>query len=129
MKDNSGIKNRWLHVRLSEQEYSLLHKQFLKTTERKISQYARNILLGNPMIAGHRNLTTETLITQFSTLVKTLNGLANNLNQSVHKLHTFDAVPEIKTWLSIHDRDKVKLFESMATLKEFMKENAAKWWL
>jgi len=129
MKDNPGIKNRWLHVRLSEQEYSLLHKQFSKTTERKISQYARNILLGNPMIAGHRNLSTESLTTEFSILVKTLNGLANNLNQSVHKLHTLDAVADIKTWLSMHERDRQKLHESMAILKEFMKENAAKWLL
>lgn len=129
MKDTSGIKNRWLHVRLSEQEYKLLHKQFSKTTEQKISQYARNILLGNPMIAGHRNLSADQLVAEFSVLVKSLNGLANNLNQSVHKLHTFDGVPEIRTWLNLHEKDRKMLFDSMATIKEFIQENSSKWLL
>lgn len=127
MKENPNIKNKWLHLRLSEEEFEMLQKAFANTTERKLSKYARNILLGKPMIAGHRNLSLDSLIIEFSTLVKTLNGLANNFNQSVHKLHTLDAVPDIKAWTGGHDRDKTALLQSIEIIKAYLKETSVKW--
>nr|WP_199077090.1 plasmid mobilization relaxosome protein MobC [Pedobacter sp. ASV19] len=127
MKENHDIKNKWLHLRLSEAEFQLLDKEFSKTTERKLSAYARNILLGKPMIAGHRNLSLDNLIVEFSSLVKTLNGLANNFNQSVHKLHTLDKIPQFQTWLTAHDQDKEALFQSIEIVRDYLKETSVKW--
>ncbi len=127
MKENNNIKDQWLHLRLSKDEYAQLNKAFSKTTERKLSKYARSILLGEPMIAGYRNLTSEDLIQQFAILVKTLNGIANNYNQTVHKLHTMDHVPEIKIWLQHNQQGTETLFHNIAEIKAQLQNFSEKW--
>lgn len=127
MTENKNIKNEWLHLRLSKAEYDQIHKAFSATTEKKLSKYARNILLGKPMIAGYRNLTSEALIKELSLLIKTLNGIANNYNQAVHKLHTLDHYPDIKRWLDIHEASGKIQAEHIASIKEYLKNFAEKW--
>jgi len=127
MKDQKNIKNKWLHLRLSEAEYLQLEKAFSKTTEKMISKYARNILLGTPMIAGYRNLSSEALITAFSDLLKTVNGIANNYNQTVHKLHTLDHVQQIKSWLDRNDGSGQILLNSIMEIKEMMNKISSQW--
>ncbi|XHR94253.1 plasmid mobilization relaxosome protein MobC [Mucilaginibacter sp. UC70_90] len=122
MKDNNNnnnkaIKDKWLHVRLSEKEQQQLSYQFSKTTERKLSAYARKILLGKPMISGYRNQSLDILIAEFITLNKTLNGIANNYNQSIHKLHTFDHFPQVKIWLDQQQKAPEHLLQSIASVK------------
>jgi len=122
-------KTKWLHLRLSETEFVQLHAAFKKTTERKLSAYARNILLGRPMIKGVRNLTTEALIQEFSRLQKDLNGIGNNYNQAVHKLHTLQHTEQFKKWLSVYELDRKKLLKDIETMKDFMNQSAASWLL
>ena len=47
-------RDQWLHLRLTEKEKLHIHKAFLKTTQRKLSDYARKILLGKPMCIFRR---------------------------------------------------------------------------
>jgi hypothetical protein len=89
-KDKKFSRNQWLHIRLTDQEKIKIHKAFLKTTQRRISDYARKILLGEPMIGTYRNAYMDELMKELIALRKDLNGLANNFNQTVHKLHTLD---------------------------------------
>jgi hypothetical protein len=127
MKESNNIRNKWLHLRLSEAEYLQLEKAFSRTTEKMLSKYARSILLGKPMIAGYRNLSSESLIAEFTVLLKTVNGIANNYNQSVHKLHTFDHVPQIKTWLESNRNSGQELLTGIREVKDMMNKIAAQW--
>jgi hypothetical protein len=127
MKDNNNIKNKWLHLRLSEAEYLQLEKAFSKTTEKMLSKYARSILLGKPMIAGYRNLSSEALIAEFAILLKTVNGIANNYNQTVHKLHTLDHVPQIIGWLAANESSGQVLLESIMEIKKMMNKITVQW--
>lgn len=120
-------RNKWLHLRLTEAEYKLLHTRFSGTTERKISTYARNILLGRPMIKGVRNLSAEALIQPFAQLLKDLNGLANNYNQAVHTLHVLQRQSEYKNWLVSYEMDRRKLLKDVADIRDFIHKNAASW--
>ena len=120
-------RNKWLHLRLSEAEYQQLRHQFASTTERKLSSYARHILLGKPMYKGVRNLTTEAMIRPFAQLLKDLNGLANNYNQAVHKLHVLQRHSEYKNWLVSHEMDRRKLLKEVAEIRDFIHKNAALW--
>jgi len=129
MKENNNIKNKWLHLRLSEAEYLQLEKAFSKTTEKKMSRYARNILLGKPMIAGYRNLSSESLISEFAALLKTVNGIANNYNQSVHKLHTLDHAPQIKMWLDGNRDSGPILLDNIREIKLMMNKITEQWLL
>lgn len=127
MKENNSIKNKWLHLRLSEAEHLQIEKAFSKTTERKFSSYARSILLGKPMIAGYRNLSSEALITEFAALLKTVNGIANNYNQTVHKLHTLDHVPQVKLWLDNNQNSGQVLLASIREIKFMMNKITEQW--
>jgi len=127
MKDNSNIKDKWLHVRLSEAEKTALDKAFSKTTERKMSRYLRKILFGEPMISGYRDLSSEAFLEEFSTLLKTVNGIANNYNQSVHKLHTLDHVPQVKLWLEANKKMGETMLAGIEEIKSLMKKLSAKW--
>ena len=127
MKETNNIKNKWLHLRLSEAEYLQLEKAFSKTTEKMFSKYARSILLGKPMIAGYRNLSSERLINEFAALVKTVNGIANNYNQTVHKLHTLDHVPQVITWIENNRKNGEILLNSILEIKAMMNKISSQW--
>jgi len=127
MKKSTNAKTQWLHLRLSESEHAQLKQQFSKTTERKMSSYARKILLGKPMIAGVRNLTTEQLILEFSLLIKTLNGIANNYNQAVHVLHTLKRSAEFLKWFLRYESDRVQLLSEVKKIRDYINEKADLW--
>jgi hypothetical protein len=127
MSKTPNAKTKWLHLRLSEAEHAQLTRQFSKTTERKISSYARKILLGKPLIGGYRNLTTEGLITEFSNLIKVLNGIANNYNQAIHVLHTLKRSSEFSRWFLRYESDRNKLMFEVKAMRDFMDEKAEIW--
>src|SRR5687767_9246376 len=99
MKNVKELRTKWLHVRITEEEYKQLNKEFSGTVERKISSYIRKMVLGKPMIKGVRDLSQEKLIQEFSGLLKDLNGVANNFNQAVHKMHTLGTHQELIRWI------------------------------
>lgn len=129
MERKSDIKNKWLHLRLSDAEYQQLQRQFQKTTERKISTYARKILLGKPIIAAVRNQSLDEIITVLNRLQQDLNGVANNYNQMVHKLHTLDHIPEFRLWVKDYEKYRPFLMQHIEMMKGFIAKTAEKWLL
>ncbi|WP_233164707.1 plasmid mobilization relaxosome protein MobC [Pedobacter sp. ASV28] len=127
MKEKKNNRNKWLHLRLTEEEYTQLNKAFASTTERKLSDYSRKILLGRPMIGGYRNLTTDALVTEFAQLIKTLNGIGNNFNQVVHKLHTLRHDKEFSALFTAYEMDKRKLLKEVQDMRDFMNKCAGQW--
>lgn len=127
MKEGSNNRNRWLHIRLNDSEQAKIIKQFKRTTERHISQYARKILLGKPMIARTRDESLNNIITILAKLQKDLNGIGNNYNQMLHKLHLADTVPEIKRWLVQYEKEKLSIQENIRQIKFFMEKSSEKW--
>jgi hypothetical protein len=127
MSKSPNAKTQWLHVRLSQVEHDQLKKQFSKTTERKMSSYVRKILLGKPMLAGVRNLTTELLIAEFSKLIKDLNGIANNYNQAVHVLNTLKRSSEFLKWFLAYESDRTGLLADVKKIRDYINETSEKW--
>lgn len=72
-----------------------------------MSEYARQVLLQQPVIIRYRSETADEFLNQMLLLKKELNAIGNNFNQVVHKLHTCDNDQEIKDWLAkngqLHD--------------------------
>lgn len=120
-------RDQWLHLRLTEKEKLQLHKAFLKTTQRRMSDYARKILLGKPMIATYRNASIDDLMNELIKLRKDLNGLANNFNQTVHKLHTLDYGSSLKDLLVHYENEREILFGKVGEMREIMDKIGAEW--
>lgn len=129
MKETKILKNRWLHIRLDEAEYELLHRKHKKSTERYISQYARKILLGEPIIARVRNESLHDILTVLNKLQKDLNGIGNNYNQMLHKLHVLDRLPEYKAWIIAQEKDGELLKNNIQKIRDIVTKTAKKWLL
>nr|WP_294897154.1 plasmid mobilization relaxosome protein MobC [uncultured Pedobacter sp.] len=120
-------RDQWLHLRLTEKEKLHIHKAFLKTTQRKLSDYARKILLGKPMIATYRNASMDELMSELIKLRKDLNGLANNFNQTVHKLHTLDHGSSLESLLRHYENERKILFEKVEEMRKMTNKIGAEW--
>jgi len=95
MKETKKIRSVWLTIRLNEDEDNKLNKLYGRTTSNSLSEYARNVLLKEPVNIRYRNQSADEFLTEMIQLKKELNAIGNNFNQAVHKLHTLDHFQEI----------------------------------
>jgi len=127
MEKDSNNRTRWLHVRLTEAEYESLQKAFKKTTTRKLSDYCRRVLSGKPIIESYRNSSLDDLMHEFIKLRKDLNGIANNFNQAVHKLHTLDHSVQFQNWLITYELEKKILISKVDEVRNHIAKMGEKW--
>jgi hypothetical protein len=99
MKENTKARNRWLNIRVNEDEYKKIDGYSKATTCHTVSEYSRLVLLKKPVTIKYRNQSADEFLAEMIRLKNELHAIGNNYNQVVHKLHTLDRVPEIKSWL------------------------------
>ncbi|SDW46236.1 hypothetical protein SAMN05444410_10319 [Hydrobacter penzbergensis] len=99
------VRHLILKVRISAAEKEQLKKLQQASTEKTISNYLRKVTLQKPVIVSYRNQTADDFLKDMLDLTKQLNGVGNNFNQAVHKLHTLDRIPEFRSW--IHEQKVV----------------------
>src|SRR5678816_3223242 len=90
MKETKQVRKGWLTVRLNEDEEKKLNKFYSRTTSNSLSEYARDVLLREPVNVIYRNQSADEFLEEMIQLKKELNAIGNNFNQTVHKLHTLD---------------------------------------
>lgn len=127
MEDAKINRTKILNLRLTATEYDKLQQRFKKTTQRKFSDFARAMLMGKPQIEGYRDLSMDAMMTEFSALRKDLNGIANNVNQVVHKLHVIDDPRQFPAWLKHYESEHLKLLETMESIRLQVNKIAGKW--
>lgn len=127
MSETNNNRTKWLHLRLSPKEYEQLSAEFKRTTTRRLSVYARNILLGKPMIASHRNKSMDDLMTELIRLRTELNSIGNNFNQLVKKLHSTQQTESITALLKTSEKERMRLLEHIAGIQLFIEKNAQAW--
>lgn len=98
-EQKKGETKSWISFRVKPDQYKIIYGHFSKTTCRKLSEYARNVLLQKPVRIKYRNQSADEFLHEMLQFKKELNAIGNNYNQSVKKLHTLDHDIEIKKWL------------------------------
>ncbi len=124
-EDNT--RSKWLHLRLSPKEYETLQRQFSKTTCRKISEYARKHLLSKPVTVNYRNQSLDELMRELIMLRNELNGIGNNFNQAVKKLHTLSMIRQFQDWIIAYESDRQKLVAHTGKIKEVITSLSERW--
>lgn len=114
-------------MRLKQGEYNTLYKNFSKTTCRKLSDYARKILLNKPLTTTYRNQSFDDLIAEMALLRRELNHIGNNFNQAVKRLHTLSKITEFKSWLITYEIEKKILFNKVDEIKKQILKITEKW--
>jgi len=127
MKETKKIRSGWLTIRLNEDEENKLNKLYSRTTSNSLSEYARDVLLKEPVNILYRNQSADEFLSEMIQLKKELNAIGNNFNQAVHKLHTLDKIQEIKSWAIINEEGKKMFMKKVEEIKEKMNQIYEQW--
>ena len=66
-------------------------------------------------------------MTEMILLRNELNGVGNNFNQAVKKLHTLQQIPEFKAWIMSHELEKKMLLNKVDEIKNRINKIADEW--
>jgi hypothetical protein len=127
MSEQKKNRDKWLHLRLTEAEYKKIRTAFLQTTKQKLSEYARSVLLHQPVTVFTRNQSFDDFVAEIILLKNDLKAIGNNFNQSVKKLHMMDNNDEIKTWASLNENSKQIFFKKVAEINQKINQIASQW--
>jgi len=127
MKKQKINRTKIIMVRLTTAEYEQLNKKYKSTICRKLSDYLRNILLEGKVTVLSRNQSLDDFMAEMIALRKELNGIGNNFNQAVHKLHLLDRIPEFRTWIIQSEEEKKMLLKMIEEIKNRINQFAEKW--
>ena|SRR6266542_3011527 len=127
MKETKMVRSKWLTIRLNEDEEKKLNNLYSKTTSNGLSEYARDVLLKEPVNVLYRSQTADEFLAEMILLKNELNAIGKNFNQLVHKLHTLDHVPEIKAWALLNESSKKILMKKVEEIKNKVNEIYQQW--
>ena len=76
MKEKRPRRDRWLTIRLSDAEASLLLKYARQTTCRSLSEYTRSVLLMAPVTVWYRNASADAFLEEMVRMKRELHTIA-----------------------------------------------------
>lgn len=127
MAKEKTIRSKWLTVRLSDTEEKRLMKLFEKTTAQTLSEYARLVLLQEPVTILYRNQSADELLPELIRLKNELNAIGNNFNQAVKRLHSTDHISEIKLWILTNEPVKNGFLQTSEEIRGLMTKTYQLW--
>lgn len=116
-----------LHIRLKPADLNSIQKRFATSACRKLSEYARDILLNKPIVVKQRNQSLDDFMSEMVMLRNELNKIGNNFNQSVKKLHTLNQIHEFRSWLILNENDKKIMLEKINEIKSKISQFSDAW--
>ena len=128
-KQENEVRKIFIKIRMNEAELNQVKKKQQQTTERSLSEYIRNVSLQKPVIVKYRNQSADDFLKQMLELKKELNGIGNNFNQAVHKLHVLDRIPEFRVWIQQYDGVQKLLTGKIEEIKLRMNQLYEQWLL
>ena len=127
MKRENSNRTRIVGLRFTPEEYAKIEKKWKASTCRKLSDYIRKHLFEKSINTTYRNKSLDDMIHEMTQLFKQLNGIGNNFNQAVKKLHTLNQIPEFKVWILSAELDKKNLFDKIDEIKNYIRKISERW--
>lgn len=127
MEEKNSGRNRWLHIRLTKEEFDFIDNNFKASACRKRSDFVRKNLLRKPIVMRYRNESLDKLLQELIQLRTQLNFMGNNFNQSVKKLHTLFEISDLRVWILSFESDRKKYFSLVEEIKRSIENLAQKW--
>lgn len=118
-----------LKIRINSQEKKLIDQYRQKSTEKTISNYIRKLALQKPITIRYRNESADEFLHEMIDLKKKLNGIGNNFNQAVHKLHTLERIPEFRYWIQEQQMTQKVLINSIESIRVRINKLYEQWLL
>lgn len=125
-KENSN-RTRIVGLRFTPQEFIKIERKWKASTCRKLSDYIRKHLFDKPITTNYRNQSLDEFMSEIIRLRTELNGIGNNFNQAVKKLHTLQQISEFKDWIISSELEKKILLNKVEEIKKNIQKMAEKW--
>ena len=120
-------KEKWLHLRLSEQEYNIILARFNGTFSDSLSQYAREVLMGKPLIGRVRDQALDDVMSELTNIRKDLNAYGKNFNQVAKKVNQHQDFALVSAWLSAFENEEKNLGQVRSELEKLIQKLLEKW--
>jgi MobC-like protein len=130
MENQKGKKTnrqKWLNIRLNEQEFKKIHDGFSNSTKRRRSEYVRSILLSKPIFVYTRNKSIDDFLNEMILLRQELNHIGNNFNQLVKRLHMMEEKWEVKSWVILNQKMQELLLKKIDEIENKIIQIDSKW--
>jgi hypothetical protein len=127
MKGVNQIRCKCLTVRFTGEERTKLNRLRSKAHAGSVSEYARAVLLAEPVIIIYRNQSADDFLEEMILLKKELNAIGINFNQAVHKLHTLDHVSDIRAWALLNEATRKVFMNKVDEIKEKLQQIYELW--
>jgi hypothetical protein len=118
MKKSTEKRTKWLTIRVTEAEFSEVERLSQEAVCRHVSEYTRKMVLGKPVVQHYHNKPLEDFIEEMLALRRTLDGIANNYNQVVLRLHSLRQLSDLREWILINEQDKTQLSRQIETISK-----------
>lgn len=116
-----------LKIRINPQEQKLIEQHRQNSTEKTISNYIRKLAMQKPVTIRYRNESADDFLHEMMELKKQLNGIGNNFNQAVHKLHSLDRIPEFREWIQEQQHTHKHLSHSIDQIRNRINQLYEQW--
>ncbi len=126
-KNSNTVRSIIFKLRMNADEKRQLQELQNKSTEQSLSNYIRKVSLQKPVTIKYRNQSTDDFLNSMLELKRQLNGIGNNFNQAVKKLHTLDKIPEFRCWLQSTEALQHSLVTTMEEIKSRMNQLFQQW--
>jgi hypothetical protein len=120
-------RSKVLLTRLKPGEYEQLEKRFKKTRFRKLSEYARSILLEQPVTIVYRDKSMDEVLEELILLRRELSAIGNNLNQAMRNINSAHGQADARLWMNLISVINSKLEPSIEQIKNRMDQYADIW--
>ncbi|MEJ7680249.1 MAG: plasmid mobilization relaxosome protein MobC [Segetibacter sp.] len=104
-----------------------MEKKWKASTCRKLSDYGRRSLFEKPIVTTYRNQSLDDLMAEAMKLRNELNGIGNNFNQAVKRLHTLYQIAELRSWIITYELERKTLLNKIDEIKNHIQKVAEKW--
>lgn len=101
---------------MTEEEYKALEALSHQSTCSNLSEYARKVLLGKPIVLRYRNQSLDDFMAGMLQLKRELNAISSNFNHLVRRLNTLRHLPDLKQWILLNEQDKTHLIKQIETI-------------
>lgn len=127
MEDKSENRTKIVGIRLTVPEFNRLERNWRSSTCRKLSEYARLVLLGRPIVRSFRNKSVDESMVLLIQLRNELNAIGINLNQAVKKLHTFPPHADLKSWMLNQQLQNKLLSNKLSEIRLLIQKMGEAW--
>lgn len=127
MEQEDDKRTKWVNIRLKPVEFKVINTRFKKTVYRKMSEYARYVLLEKDVTVIYRDKSMDEVLEELILLRRELNAIGNNLNQAVRNINSAHGNADTRLWMNLLSIINSKLEPSIIQIKERINKYAEIW--